>query len=106
MVKNSDKKPLPKGILQRPDGRYMGRFTFSGERYTLYNTNLKKLQKELSNLQYEVEHGLYAKDTKITVGAWFHIWMEEYKKNSVKYGTYENYEKVYALYIKDKLEKR
>ncbi len=106
MSQNATGKPLPKGIIQRPDGRYMGRFTFAGERYTLYNTDLKALKKELQNLQYEVEHGLYAKETKVTVESWFRTWMEEYKKNSVKYGTYTNYEKVYNLYIKDRLGKR
>ena len=106
MAKDLNGKPLPTGITQRPDGRYMGRFTFSGERYTLYNNDLKKLKKEMADLQYEVEHGLYAKETKVTVNSWFKTWMEEYKQNSVKYGTYTNYERVYALYIKDKLGKR
>ena len=106
MATDLNGKSLPKGITQRPDGRYMGRFTFGGERYTLYNHDLKKLRKELADLQYEVEHGLYAKETKVTVESWFHTWMEEYKKNSVKYGTYENYGRVYTQYIRDRLGKR
>ena len=84
MAKDLKGKELPKGITQRPDGRYMGRFTFSGERYTLYNLDLKELKKELNNLRYEVENGLYVKETNMTVDAWFRIWIEDYKKNTVK----------------------
>ena len=106
MAKDLNGKELPKGITQRSDGRYMGRFTYAGQRYTLYNVNLKKLCKVLADLHYEVEHGVYAKETKITVESWFNTWMLEYKKNSVKYGTYNNYQGVYDLYIKKKLGKR
>lgn len=99
MAKDLKGKELPKGIIQRPDGRYMGRFTFSGERYTLYNLDLKELKKELNNLRYEVENGLYVKETNMTVDAWFRIWIEDYKKNTVKYGTYIIYNDMYDAHI-------
>lgn len=106
MSKDLKGKELPKGITQRPDGRYMGRFTYSGERYTLYNLDLKMLVTELNDLRYEVEHGLYSKESNLMVESWFKTWMQEYKKNSVKYGTYNNYLKIYDLYIKDKLGRK
>lgn len=103
-AKNS--QDLPKGIRQRKDGRYEARFTYKGESYTIYNKDLKAIKKELQNLKYEVEHGIYSKESKISVDSWYKTWMEEYKKNNVKYGTYENYERVYKLYIKKKLGKK
>lgn len=106
MAKDLKGKELPKGITQRPDGRYMGRFTYSGERYTLYNIDLKKLIKEMNDLRYEVEHGLYAKESNVSVQSWFDTWMRDYKKGSVKYGTYTNYQKVYDLYIKKQFGKK
>ncbi len=36
----------------------MGRFSYYGERYTLYDKDVKKLQKKLEELRYELEHGL------------------------------------------------
>lgn len=106
MAKDLKGKELPRGITQRSDGRYMGRFEYKGEKYTLYNLDLRTLKKELQDLRYEVEHGLYAKESKVTVQSWFDTWMKEYKKDNVKYGTYTNYQKVYDLYIKEKFGKK
>ena len=74
------------GITQRADGRYMGRFQYGGERYTVYDTDLE-IKKKLTSLKYEVENGLFAKQDNITVSGWFKIWMEEYKEPTVKQGT-------------------
>ena len=103
-AKNVDK--LPKGIRQRNDGRYEARFTYKGESYTLYNKELRAIKKELQNLRYEVEHGLYSKESKISVDSWYNTWMNEYKKNYIKQGTVDAYESTYRLYIKDKLGKK
>lgn len=60
-------KRLPEGITQRADGRYMGRFQYGGERYTVYDTDLREIKKKLTSLKYEVENGLFAKQDNITV---------------------------------------
>lgn len=106
MEKAKNSPNLPKGIRQRKDGRYEARFTYKGESYTIYNKDLKAIKKELQNLKYEVEHGIYSKESKVSVDSWYKTWMEEYKKNNVKYGTYENYERIYELYIKKRLGKK
>lgn len=104
-IDNKEKK-LPKGIRRRKSGLYEARFTYKGELYTLYNTNLKLLQREIAERRYEVEHGLYAKESNVTVDSWFHTWMEEYKKNSVKYGTYKVYLDEYKVHIKEPLGRK
>ena len=71
MAKDKNGKELPKGITQRKDGLYMGRFTHNGEAYCLYSKSVKKLEKDLNNLRYEVEHGLYAKETNVSFESWF-----------------------------------
>lgn len=106
MAKYLNGKELPKGITYRSDGRYMGRFVYQGEQFVFYDTDLKALTKEMQEKRYEVEHGLYSKESNITVESWFKIWMEEYKANSVKYGTIESYKEVYKKYIKKSLGKR
>ena len=105
-AKNNDTRKFPKGITLRADGNYMGRFTYYGERYTLYDKDLKKLQRKLDDLRYELEHGLYAKENQITVNDWFHTWIKEYKEPSVKRGTIGVYQDTYDSYIKKPLGKK
>ena len=87
MAKDSKGKELPKGITQRPDGRYMGRFQYDGDKYCLYDAELEKLMERIEDMRYELRHGIYQKEQKITVSSWFNTWIEEYKKPSVKVGT-------------------
>lgn len=37
-------KELPKGIMLRKDGRYIGRFKYLGETYTVYGKTVKETQ--------------------------------------------------------------
>lgn len=98
-------KKLPKNITLRSDGRYMGRFTYRGDTYTLYGSNPNKLKKELDNLRYEVEHALYVKQSSMTFGEWFNTWLEDYKRNSVKQGTYQTYKQAYVNMVSDTFSK-
>ena len=70
---------MPKGVSQRPDGRYMARFQYNGEKYCLYDNEIDKLLERVSDLKYEVKHGVYSKESNITVDKWFEKWIEEYK---------------------------
>lgn len=97
---SNEKKTLPEGITLRADGRYMARFSYEGERYTFYGKNVKMLAKKMQDKRYELEHGLFGRETDITVDAWFTAWLEEYKANTVKQGTLEAYNQNYLLYIK------
>lgn len=99
-------KSLPKGITRRPDGRYMGRFSYYGERYTLYDMDLRKLKQRMKDLQYELEHGLYAKESEITIDDWCLTWLKEYKEPSVKQGTVGVYADTYDAYIKKPFGKK
>lgn len=92
-------KGLPKGITQRPDGRYMARFQYKGEKYCLYDHDIEKVQERMSDLKYEVRHGAYTKERNITVNAWFRIWIDEYKRNSVKETTIFRYISAYKKHI-------
>ena len=103
MTTNNNGKELPKGIVLRSDGRYMGRFVFAGENYTVYGKTAKEAKKKLDDLHYEVEHGLYGKETNLTVDAWFKIWIDGYKAVTVKKGTIKAYNNSYTIYIKDEL---
>ncbi|GFI61950.1 transposase from transposon Tn916 [Clostridiales bacterium] len=93
-------KTLPKGITQRPDGRYMARFQHKGEKYCLYDYDLENLQRRITDLRYEVSHGVYAKEGKATVDSWFEIWLKDYKINNLKEATIFRYKSAYENHIK------
>ena len=103
MAADKNGKELPKGIMLRGDGRYIGRFVYQGEKYTLYDRELKVLKKKMADLKYEVEHGIYAKEENVILASWFNIWITEYKMNSVKFGTIGSYTDCFNQWIKPTL---
>lgn len=106
MAKDKNGKELPKGIVLRSDGRYMGRFRYNHEDYVVYDYDLKTVIKKLSDLRYEVEHGIYARESDISLNDWFIIWLNDFKLKSVKPGTQEVYKNTYSGCIKNTLGKR
>ncbi len=74
MAIDKNGKPLPKGITYRPkEDRYMGRFMYHGESFTVYGKTLKEVRKSLEDLKYQVEHRIYFKESSVTFDAWFDI---------------------------------
>lgn len=96
---------LPKGISKRADGRYQGRFTFQGERYTLYDRDLKALQKKMADAQYEMEHGIYMDAKHMTLDVFFQTWLSEIKESTVKANTLSVYQEIYKVHIAPQLGK-
>lgn len=97
------RRKLPPGICQRKDGRFQGRFTFNGQRYTLYDRDLDELQKKMRAALYELEHGIYGKLSNITLNRWFEFWIEEYKLENVKNSTIILYTTNYERYVREML---
>lgn len=107
MAKDKYGKQLPKGIVQRADGLYMGRFQFEGEIYPpIYDKDLKVVEKKLNDLRYEVTHQMYTRNSKVTLDEWFEIWLTEYRKVRVKLGTQEVYRNTYNARISPVLGKK
>lgn len=99
-------KKLPKGISLRNDGRYMGRLTYHGESITVYGTTATEAKKKLDDKRYELEHGIFCKETDISVHSWFETWIREYKSITVKKGTLTTYSYTYNTYIDNVLGKK
>lgn len=106
MAKDLNRKELPKGISLRKDGRYMAQRIHEGKRYILYNRDLKELKNKFRDLQYELDHGLYAKQENITVVSWFNVWVEIYKEPSVKKGTIALYKDIFNRYLQNTIGSR
>ena len=107
MAVDKNGKPLPKGVSPRADGRYMGRFTYAGERYTLYDDdNPKRLKKAMDDMRYELEHGLYGSCKNITLDKWFDEYIKTYKEPILKESTVNHYRLYYRLYIQPDMGKK
>lgn len=96
------KENLPKGIGWREDkSMYLGRVTYQGKTHNLYDDNWKRLEIRLNALREQLKQGTYTEECKLTLNQWFDEWMEKYKKNTVKYGTYHNYSNHYDFYVRN-----
>lgn len=95
-------RKLPRGIQQRYSV-FEGRFMFKGKSYLVRGKTVTETQKEMTELRYKLEHGIFVAKEKLVFNEWFRTWLDEYKKNRVKIGTYNSYEKYYRGMIREKL---
>ncbi|MCD8120825.1 MAG: site-specific integrase [Clostridiales bacterium] len=103
MAMDKKGRKLPRGIRQRGD-TFEGRFMYQGNSYTVHGATIAATQKAITETKYKLEHGLFVQKTKITFGSWFDTWMQEYKKNRVKAGTFETYQRIYDAMLKSEFE--
>lgn len=94
---------LPSGIKRDKKGLYIGRFQYQGERYQVSAKDLKECVDKLEKVKYEVKNGIYCNESLVTINNWFHTWIEEYKKPTVKINTIKAYKNTYKRYIKKPL---
>ena len=95
MGKSLNGKELGKGISQRKDGLYQGRFTNRfGKKQTVYGNTLNEVRKKLREAQYEDEKCLNVVTKDITLDEWFEVWMNTFKKNC-RDSTKESYKTEY-----------
>lgn len=97
-VDNKGRK-LPDGFSQRPDGRYMARFTYNGERYTLYDLNLGALKEKVNTKKYELKNNAVCKDSNITINGWYEQWLHTYYIKKVKITTLTKRDEMYRRYV-------
>lgn len=85
MGKNLKGKEIGKGITQRQDGMYMGRYvTSSKKRVTIYDRNLKDLKRKLEKARMESLKREYLSEGDITLEEWFEEFLNIYKVGKVK----------------------
>ena len=95
-------RKLPKGIRQKGN-RFEGRVTYQEKTYSVFGNTVKETQTKMTDLKYKLEHGIFIEKSKLTLDDWYHTWLEEYKKNQIKIGTYTSYQKYYNSIIKEQL---
>ena len=77
MGKSLNGKELGKGLSQRKDGLYQGRFVNRfGKKQTVYAKTLNEVRQKLRNEQYEDEKALNVVAKDVTLDEWYEIWMD------------------------------
>lgn len=82
MGKSLNGKELGKGITQRKDGLYQGRFVNRfGKTKTIYGRTLNEIRQKLRKEQYEDENAINVITKEVILDEWYQIWMNTCKKN-------------------------
>ena len=77
MGKSLNGKELGKGIVQRKDGRYQGRYINQiGKRTSIYADTPSEIAKLLREAQYEDERYITNYDKNITLDEWYDFWIK------------------------------
>lgn len=86
-------------IRQRPDGRWEARYTVGRDPGTgkqvqksIYGGTQREVRKKLTAALRDLDSGTYQEPSRITVGEWLDIWLQEYVKPSAKPNTFSSYE--------------
>jgi integrase len=84
-------------ICKRKDGRWCGAVTVGYNPKTgkpirkfLYGKTRQEVAEKLARILPQVNTGLVSPE-KYTLGDWFHIWLEYYKRPGIRKSTYERY---------------
>mgnify|MGYP001623051401 CR=1 FL=1 len=101
MGKSLKGKELGKGISQRKDSRYVGRYIDAqGVRRSIYNNKLSELRRQLVEAQYKTNNNISTHGSDMTVDAWFEKWLETYKIGKVKPQTLSSIRSSYRIAYK------
>lgn len=107
MGKDLKGKELGKGLSQRKDGSYEGRFVNRfGKRESVYGKTLKDVKRNLTNAIADNNRKRNVVEPQTTLDDWFAKWMRVYKEPVVRLNTKRHYETVYKKHIQPHLGKK
>ena len=87
-------------ISKRPDGTWWARITLGKDdngkqkRKAFYGKTRKEVQEKLTVALNDVNDNAYVEPSSMTVAKWMDVWLKEYKKNSLKPKTYNDYYRI------------
>jgi len=96
-------------IRKRPDGKWEARYSHGRNaegkqiQKSLYGKTRKEVQEKLNAVLHSIDNNAYVEPSKITVGEWLTIWLNDYKKISIKPTTFTNYRLRVENYLKPEL---
>lgn len=94
-------------IYQRPDGRWAAQITIGYDpstgkpkRQTFYGKTWAEVNEKITKARYEQQIGALIEPTKITLGEWLDIWLNNYKKMKIEKTTLGSYDTLIRTHIK------
>ncbi|MPM60593.1 Tyrosine recombinase XerC [bioreactor metagenome] len=94
-------------IYKRADGKWCSAITVGTDpitgkikRKTFYGKTKEEVRQKLIDLQYKLQNDAYIEPSILTFSAWIDIWLNQYKKGSIRDKTFENYEYLSRVHIK------
>lgn len=100
MGKDLKGRELGKGLRQKPDGIYIGRYTDRfGKRRELRNQSLTELRQELKIQIENDKNGKNIIRSNMKLDEWYEKWRESYKKGEIKESSILVYDNVYRNHI-------
>lgn len=93
-------------IAKRPDGTWWARITVGKtadgkqKRKAFYGKTRREVQEKLTAALNDINNNTYIEPSRMTVVQWLEIWLQEYKKNTIRVTTYQTY----ICYIKRHIE--
>ena len=100
MGKDLKGKELGKGIAQRKDGTYQGRYVNRfGDRKSVYGSSVKEVKNKLAQAELNEQKMSNIVDDKIVLDDWFEKWMRVYKEPVVRLSTKTMYNSMYKRLI-------
>lgn len=87
-------------VRQREDGTWEARCTINGKRRSFYGDRQSDALKAMRTALAAADNGSFIEPSKMTVGAWLELWLEEYIKPSTKPLTYAAYKSSIETHIK------
>ena len=86
-------------VRQRADGRWEGRYTApDGRQHSVYAKTEKAVTAKLRAVQHEMDAGAWREPSKMTVGEWLEIWLEDYCTHTTA-STRATYERILRVHF-------
>ncbi len=92
-------------IYKRGDGKWCSQITIgkkpdgSPKRKYFYGKTRQEVAEKMNKALNSIMTGNFVEPSTITVTEWLHIWLFEYKKNSVRPSTFDSYESLSRVHI-------
>lgn len=101
MGKDLKGKELGKGLSQRKDGKYSGRFVDRfGKRTQVYGSTLKEVKNKIAVAVADNERLRNVVEPNTTLDQWYEKWMKVYKIPVIRANSKKRYETVYIKHIR------
>ena len=96
MGKDLKGKELGKGVSQRKNGIYCGRYIDRyGVRQSIYDKDLKELNRKLKIMVGRNAEGKVVKESTLTLDQWYRVWMFTYKEGMIRDNTKLRYNPIF-----------